>query len=400
MDNLELLKKRMQFYGGNAEGRIHREKLKSLEGALKYSYQAETIIKDGIEYRALLNNNKLKADYDDKIISIPHDSQMKVGDLFYWPRTNSHWLVYLQQYTEDAYFRGYVRKAEHTMRWKDSYGNVHEVAAAVRGPVETKIRSQMKSGISFDEPNYTLATIVPANEFTNELKRYSRVTIHNKPWEVVATDSISEVGVIEIQLTEDYLNREEDTSEVVGGKLQTDFTIVSCLDDLKEVKINTPIELWTEVLMNGKLSKDLIENSKYLILEGDAKIVSNKLTLSNTGIAKIILDIPKIKIRKEFILSGVEQVVNSTLDLDILGDGVVKSYGSSIYTVVKYENGVKTQPTGEWAIEPNNRLFRIKNKNNDTVEIEWVSGMSGSVTLKYIENGKEYSKSIEVESLL
>lgn len=400
MDNLELLKKRLSYQGGNAEGRIHREKLKSLEGALRYSYQSETIVKDEVEYRALLNNNKLKADYDDKIISIPHSAQMKVGDLFYWPRTNSNWLIYLQQYTEDAYFRGYVRKADHIMKWKDDYGNVHETAAAVRGPVETKTRTQVKSGISFDEPNYTLSTIVPSNEFTDKLARYSRVTVHNKPWEVVATDCVSEIGVIEIQLIEDYLNREEDTNEVVGGRLETDFTIISCLDDLVEIKTNTPIELWTEVLMNGKLSSDLIENSKYLILEGDAKIVSNMLTLSNTGVAKMILDIPKIKIRKEFILNGVEEVLVNTLDIDILGDKVVKSYGSSIYTIAKYENGIKIQSNGEWIIEPNNKLFKIKNRDSNSIEFCWVSGMSGSLVVKYVEDDKEYSKTIKVESLL
>ena len=237
LSNLELHRARLKALGGSAEERMQREKLKSLESALKYSYQSERVYKDGIEYRALLNNNKLKPDYDDKIISIPHSAQFKVGDIFFWERASSNWIIYLRQYTEDAYFRGYARRAEHKIKWKDEFGNAIEVYAAVRGPVEDKIRSQAKSGISFDEPNYSLSLIVPSNEHTKKLKRYSRVTVAEQPWEVTAVDAISEEGVIELVLVENYLNREEDTKELVGGKLETKIKVSSCLDELLEVKI-------------------------------------------------------------------------------------------------------------------------------------------------------------------
>ena len=104
LSNLDLQKARLKALGGSAEERMQREKLKSLEAALKYSYQAERVYKDGIEYKALLNNNKLKPDYDDKVISIPHSAQFKVGDVFLWERASSNWIIYLRQYTEDAYF--------------------------------------------------------------------------------------------------------------------------------------------------------------------------------------------------------------------------------------------------------------------------------------------------------
>ena len=53
LSNLDLHKARLKALGGSAEERIQREKLKSLEAALKNSYQAERIYKDGIEYKAL-----------------------------------------------------------------------------------------------------------------------------------------------------------------------------------------------------------------------------------------------------------------------------------------------------------------------------------------------------------
>jgi hypothetical protein len=43
--------------------------------------------------RALINPNKLKLDYDDKIISIGFEHGFKSGDVFEWCNTNTYWLI-------------------------------------------------------------------------------------------------------------------------------------------------------------------------------------------------------------------------------------------------------------------------------------------------------------------
>jgi hypothetical protein len=45
--------------------------------------------------RALINPDKLKMDYDDKIISIGFESGFKPGDIFEWLNTGSHWIIKL-----------------------------------------------------------------------------------------------------------------------------------------------------------------------------------------------------------------------------------------------------------------------------------------------------------------
>ena len=402
MRNLELMKMRLDYQGGNSEGRIIREKLKSLEQALKYSYQAETIIKDGFEYRALINNNKLKMDYDDKIISIPFTAQMAVGDLFEWPRTNTKWITYLQIYSEDAYFRGYIRKADHTITWKDEYGNIHSTPAAIRGPVETKIRSQMKGGLAFDEPNYTLNAIIPNTVDTIKLQRYSKVTIDSKVWEVVATDSISESGVIDMGLIESYFNREEDTKEVVKGKVETEIIVNSSLDELTEAKVGQPINLWTDITVDGKSSPESMEDLKYIILEGFAKISNNQLTITNPTKVKILLDIPNLKIKKHFEITGVKEVKEDITDIDIVGDSNVKAYGTSTYKVVKHNNGEEVQADGIWNVNGNENLYRIANYTGNSIELRWTLGLAGEITLEFKEDvdSRPLYKKIKIESLI
>ena len=400
LSNLDLHKARLKALGGSAEERMQREKLKSLEAALKYSYQSERIFKDGVEYRALLNNNKLKPDYDDKIISIPHSAQFKVGDIFFWERTSSNWIVYLRQYTEDAYFRGYVRRAEHKVRWKDEFGNLIEVYAAVRGPVEDKIRSQAKGGLSFDEPNYSLSLIIPSNENTKKLKRYSRVTVADQPWEVAAVDSISEEGVIELALVENYLNREEDTKELVGGKIKTKIKVSSCLDELHEVKVGIPVPLWTEVLIDDKISNNLTKGIRYSVIEGNAQIANNSLTLLTEGLIKVRLNIEDINFTKDFDIQGLEVTTQNIVDFDITGNERVKSFGASTFKIVKYENGQIVEANGQWQFDNNPNLFKVLSEDKNAITFEWVNGVYGELKLSYQEEDRIETKTIKIEGLL
>ena len=73
MQGLSNLNLRLSYSGGNQEGRMQTDKLKSLKKALLYSYQAATaILQDGREFKCLINPDKNKIDYEDKIISIPY----------------------------------------------------------------------------------------------------------------------------------------------------------------------------------------------------------------------------------------------------------------------------------------------------------------------------------------
>ena len=73
--SIDTMKMRMNYNGGGRQqGRMIQDKLRSLKKALLYSYQAATaILEDGREFRCLMNPDKLKTDYEDKIISIPFE---------------------------------------------------------------------------------------------------------------------------------------------------------------------------------------------------------------------------------------------------------------------------------------------------------------------------------------
>lgn len=220
---------RLRQQGGNRQQeRMIRDKRRSLDSAVWNSYQAAEVVREDAEdrkpVRALINPNKLKQDYDDKIISIGFEYNFKCGDVFEWLGTGTHWLIYLQDLTELAYFRGDIRKCSYTIAWEDDDG-LHQTYAAIRGPVETKINFIQKHGISVDTPNHSLNILMPKNEYTLKyFKRYSKFYLQGDGtcWRVEAMDWISTPGILEVIAVEYYANETEDNIEagVVGGLIE------------------------------------------------------------------------------------------------------------------------------------------------------------------------------------
>ena len=217
---------RLNQLGGNLQQeRMIRDKRRSLDRAVWNSYQAAQIRKidaeDQTPVRALINPDKLSQDYDIKTISIGFEYDVKPGAVFEWVGTNTYWLVYLQDLTELAYFRGDIRKCSYTISWQDEDG-LHTTYAAVRGPVETKINSAQKHNIIVDTPNYSLNMIMPKNEETLKyFNRYSKFYLQGNDtcWRVEAIDEISSPGILEVVALEYYSNKDEDDIDagIVGA---------------------------------------------------------------------------------------------------------------------------------------------------------------------------------------
>ena len=229
IEGVEHQETRLEFHGGDLQQqRMIRDKRRSLDRALWSSYQGADVKLVGSDrvVRALINPNKLKQDYDDKILSIGFEYGFKAGDVFEWMNTNTHWIIYLQELSELAYFRGDIRRCDYEIKWEDEDG-LHSTYAAIRGPVETKIDYIQKHGISVDNPNHSLNILMPKNKDTLEyFKRYSKFYLNDIDegdeqvcWRVEAKDSISMPGVLEITAVEYYINKDEDDLEngIVGG---------------------------------------------------------------------------------------------------------------------------------------------------------------------------------------
>ena len=289
---------RLKQAGGNLQQeRMIKDKRRSLEHAIWYSYQGAQVIKNDAEnrnpVRALINPNKLKADYDDKILSIGHEYNFNVGTVFEWVGTNTYWLVYLQDLTELAYFRGDIRKCTYEIAWEDEDG-YHSTYAAVRGPVETKINFIQKHGISIDSPNHSLSILMPKTEAAlRYFKRYGKFYLQGDDtcWRVEATDWISTPGILEVIAVEYFSNEIEDDIDngIIGGLIQK----IPDPNDEREESADIIGETFIKVKKNysyffdGGLSSDWWVDDKYPVQltfdEKDPRRITIRWTDSYSG---------------------------------------------------------------------------------------------------------------------
>ena len=260
--------KRLTAHGGfPQQDRMIRDKRRSLDKAVLYSYQGALIKKhyydfnptmDGVKeappVRALINPDKLKDDYDEKVVSVGFEHGFQVGDVFEWCNTKSYWLIYLQDMTELAYFKGNIRRCRYEIEWQNEDGETRRTYAAIQGPVETKIDYIQKHGISVDNPNFSLHLLMPKNPATlKQFKRYSKFylqgTVEGEEktcWRVEATDSFSLPGILELNAVEYYAN--ETTDDIENGIV--DAFVVKPIDPNPEV--NDAYEVFGETFIKPK----------------------------------------------------------------------------------------------------------------------------------------------------
>ena len=300
MSSLDNLKMRINYAGGpNQEIRMNNDKLRSLKKALLYSYQAQTAeLIDGRRFRCLINHDKLKEDYDDKIISIPykdiclneetrigktHEGEqeigMRVGDTFTWVETNTRWIVIQEILEENAYFRATIRKAEDeiTIDGKTYYGYLGKW---------TKGTLWHTKGLnSWSEMGYEVVLYITRDETTeNFFHRFQKVNIRNRLWEVQFVNDLSSPTMLIIYLKETFTNEFD--------------PVTNELDKEENSSIEEQPSLDLQPTIKGKDEVYPFDTAEYTInnISGGIWIVSNnKVKIDNQTEAQVKIIITSAK---------------------------------------------------------------------------------------------------------
>lgn len=202
-------------------------------------------------FRCLINHDKLKVDYEDKIISIPFfeppignidpiETDFHNGTVFKWVHGNkeewtpdTYWIVYMQYSQETAYFRAEIRKADQEIQiiTIDSEGNQSSVTYRgwMTGPNETTAMWNIKKGVTWNDMNYTKLLYITKDEDTLAFfQRFDRIIINGKPWEVQAYNQAystsktagTDTGIIRVALKETYTSAEQFVKESLDAAAQ------------------------------------------------------------------------------------------------------------------------------------------------------------------------------------
>ena len=302
--SLENLSTRVNYYGTHTKARMETDKLRSLKAALKNSYQRQTaILQDGREFFCLINPDKLKNDYDDKIISIPFEdiclnsprvgktSQgivpigMKAGDTFTWKENNTHWIVSLQRLQETAYFKASIRQCDYEVE----LDNGSKYWIYFKGPTQQGLEWKSKNNIVWNGLNYTAMITITKNEETEDFfHRFTKIKVCGKPWKVGAIDSLSTEGIIDVYLEEDFTNSIQDEIDELNKNKVPEPPIPEDIPYIEgDLKIY-PYDIKTYKIKNAYDGKWFIESNKVRIVAQNSEQITIEVLTGKSYIFTIV----------------------------------------------------------------------------------------------------------------
>ena len=251
--SLKTLKTRIDYMGGNSLNRIKRQKLNSFHAALKEDYNSRPILTSlGEEYQALINDDNTKSDYDKRYISIDFAASLNPGDVFQCLDDNTHWMVYLQDLVEIAYFKSEIIRCRYQVTIDDTDYWIY-----FQGPTETAIRWNFKRDLNWNDLNFSGTVYIQKNEQTQDFfNRFTKLKIDGHTWQVKVVDTLTVPGIIELEvqeyfdsLTEDLveINHIDTENEIIGPQQVypydncdyqiNDITGIFSIDDLTKANI-------------------------------------------------------------------------------------------------------------------------------------------------------------------
>lgn len=209
--SLSLMKRRLLYQGGAKQHeRLVKDKLRSFNAATKYSYQAAHFrlypdYEDSIP--GLFNPVTQTMDYDTKLISIPFESGFKVGTVFNWEETDTHWICYSQDRTEQAYFKGSCRRCDYVIKWVDERKNLQQVYASIMGPNQPYENIRTQNKLILEQPNANLTMYVSDSIINHDyFAPGQQFILKGQAWEINNINDFSMPGIIMVYAVKTYAN--------------------------------------------------------------------------------------------------------------------------------------------------------------------------------------------------
>lgn len=359
--SVKTLAARLEYAGGNQLGRINKQKLKSLQWALKNDYNTRMIQTPfkGV-WPCLINSNNLKADYDKKMISVEFKSGLEPGDVFKIIDDDTHWMIYLPILTETAYLRSEIIRCRYQLKVDDELYWIY-----FQGPTETDLRWFQKSQINVNELNLSGTIYIKNTEKTKSFfKRFTKVKLDGHTWEVQVTDSISVPGIIELEVQEYYDNSIEELPEIIKEDCKSQIIGKTTVDqdcivgyEIGDKYFNSEYE-WS-ILNNQRVKIDeVLQDGKFCKVRVYDGAIKNYTVRYGNNTFGYTLD----------VLINIKQP-------EIIGPVKVYPYDTIEYSI--------KDKKGFFYIQGANAPAKIIEKDENSCKVEVTSGKSGKFILKF-----------------
>ena len=389
--NLDLYRKRQVAYGGSSSiDKLDYRNKQLFNRALQESFNAEEVVLNNKDWRALILEDKLTLELDQKWIGMPLESNLKPGDVIHVKRNDVRWIMVQTDLSERSFCRCVGKRCVAEITWRDEDDNVHSSWAALRGPTETSIKTEARKHILFDQGNEKVALWLPDTPETKSLRRYKHIMVKGETWEIASVDYLTTPGILELNLVEAQDNRDLDNTSL-GIARDNKFTFTNVFDKDLDFQLNTYISLEPYLTKDGVDITEEKESEFVFTCYPDTYIydeVHQGVSFSELGNYHITIGYPNMKMVKEYDIEIKQYETEIESYYLIKGNPIIRPLVNSLesYDIDYFVNGVQTPITpGKWVFDTN--FATVKSQSAYHIDLDF-TGEIGTMTLQYVVDNK------------
>ena len=389
--NLDLYRKRQVAYGGSSSiDKLDYRNKQLFNRALQESFNAEEVVLNNKDWRALILEDKLTLELDQKWIGMPLESNLKPGDVIHVKRNDVRWIMVQTDLSERSFCRCVGKRCVTEITWRDEDDNVHSSWAALRGPTETSIKTEARKHILFDQGNEKVALWLPDTPETKNLRRYKHIMVKGETWEIASVDYLTTPGILELNLVEAQDNRDLDNTSL-GIARDNKFTFTNVFDKDLDFQLNTYISLEPYLTKDGVDITEEKESEFIFTCYPDTYTydeVHLGVSFSELGNYHITIGYPNMKMVKEYDIEIKQYDTEEESYYLIKGNSIIRPLVNSLesYDIDYFVNGVQTPITpGKWVFDT--RFATVKSQSVYHIDLDF-TGEIGTMTLQYVVGDK------------
>lgn len=389
--NLDLYRKRQEAYGGSSSiDKLDYRNKQLFNRALQESFNAEEVVLNNKDWRALILEDKLTLELDQKWIGMPLESNLKPGDVIHVKRNDVRWIMVQTDLSERSFCRCVGKRCVTEITWRDEDDNVHSSWAALRGPTETSIKTEARKHILFDQGNEKVALWLPDTPETKSLRRYKHIMVKGETWEIASVDYLTTPGILELNLVEAQDNRDLDNTSL-GIARDNKFTFTNVFDKDLDFQLNTYISLEPYLTKDGVDITEEKESEFVFTCYPDTYTydeVHLGVSFSELGNYHITIGYPNMKMVKEYDIEIKQYDTEEESYYLIKGNSIIRPLVNSLesYDIDYFVNGVQTPITpGKWVFDT--RFATVKSQSVYHIDLDF-TGEIGTMMLQYVVGDK------------
>ena len=388
---------RVTKYGENHKEREYNYSVRNFEKYLNEHPSSVDVIVDSTHTRASIISNKQDQYKLTKQILTSINTTINPGSIVEW--NDGHWIVYQKEINPNqAYNSCYMVECNKKLKWIDEYGVEQEEWAYIFSSKDSIVKQNFRTWnrLITPQPNQWLEMLVPAKK---TIKMDQKFIIDGRAWFVDEYDATSSKGVTYYSLTEDKIDRMDDSIENgLANANKLDCYKIAIQDEiscgLTDNYIISPI-VYNDGVIDIQPLGYIIEDrdiASLMLLNNNATIVP--ISKGQTTLKIYLINQPKVF--KSIVINITDMTEQSAV---LIGDDSIKTTDFAIYSVYRISDSKIIDPIISFSISDSNLASGILLDDGTLKIIANEDNKLGVVTVIINTSSNTYTKKIAIKSL-